>query len=369
MRVSNIRSLALQLLIGLSGLGLIALPTGVAFAASVSVQSISPGTSLIVGQTLTFTVVGAGIAGTPLYFVNDSTANTSVNAATINSTTGAFSWTPTVGDIGTHVITVEATDGTGPIAKQDETITVNSKYSVAIQSLSPSASPAVGSTVTFTAVPSGFSPTGYTVSDSVNNTTVTSNNISAAGVFNWTPSLSDIGTHVITVTGTDASGVTGKGSTSITVQPQAYVAPSTPVTPPVVPPAPTTVTAATGVVSVTNPQLQVIISLLQLFGVSQNVINQVSAVLLGTPIVGTSSSAAPTSSGVYVFTSLLQLGQTSTEVARLQARLAQLGYFSGTASGYFGAQTQAAVEAFQSAKGLSPVGFVGPATRAALNEQ
>lgn len=61
----------------------------------------------------------------------------------------------------------------------------------------------------------------------------------------------------------------------------------------------------------------------------------------------------------------LRRGDESTEVAELQARLRELG-FDG--EGVFGAVTELAVRRFQEAEGLLPDGFVGPLTRAALEE-
>ncbi len=52
----------------------------------------------------------------------------------------------------------------------------------------------------------------------------------------------------------------------------------------------------------------------------------------------------------------------------LQQRLTALNLYSGPITGYFGSLTQAAVEAFQGQHGISQVGYVGPATRAALNQ-
>ncbi len=87
----------------------------------------------------------------------------------------------------------------------------------------------------------------------------------------------------------------------------------------------------------------------------------VAPIAYSTPVPG------PVSSG-YIFTSALKLGSQGDEVTALQNALAAQGYFSGTASGYFGPQTQKAVMAFQSANGLSPLGSVGPGTRLALNQ-
>ncbi len=69
----------------------------------------------------------------------------------------------------------------------------------------------------------------------------------------------------------------------------------------------------------------------------------------------------------YIFTTTLNVGSTGTEVTELQKALTLHGFYSGPVSGYFGPLTQSALKAFQSTRGLSPVGFVGPQTRALLN--
>jgi peptidoglycan hydrolase-like protein with peptidoglycan-binding domain len=71
------------------------------------------------------------------------------------------------------------------------------------------------------------------------------------------------------------------------------------------------------------------------------------------------SSSAETSS-------LLQVGDAGPAVTALQQRLAVAGYYQGTVDGTFGPQTEAAVLAFQQARGLTVDGIVGPATLAAL---
>lgn len=77
---------------------------------------------------------------------------------------------------------------------------------------------------------------------------------------------------------------------------------------------------------------------------------------------------APISSA-YTFTKYLTVGYKSTEVKMLQAKLRELGYFTyPTNTGFFGSLTKAAVVKFQKANGLKPYpGYVGPGTRAALN--
>ncbi len=59
---------------------------------------------------------------------------------------------------------------------------------------------------------------------------------------------------------------------------------------------------------------------------------------------------------------LYRLGSLGPEVARIQARLAELGFYAGALDGKFGGGTEAAVRAFQRAKRLAADGEVGPRT-------
>lgn len=65
-------------------------------------------------------------------------------------------------------------------------------------------------------------------------------------------------------------------------------------------------------------------------------------------------------------TSGLALGAEGQAVRDLQTTLKSLGYFTADVTGYFGPITRSAVIAFQIAKGIDPIGSVGPLTRAAL---
>lgn len=69
-----------------------------------------------------------------------------------------------------------------------------------------------------------------------------------------------------------------------------------------------------------------------------------------------------TSSACYSFTKDLTVGSTGADVSALQAKLSV-----SPATGYFGAITKAAVQAYQTSKGISATGYVGPLTRQALN--
>jgi peptidoglycan hydrolase-like protein with peptidoglycan-binding domain len=79
--------------------------------------------------------------------------------------------------------------------------------------------------------------------------------------------------------------------------------------------------------------------------------------------LGTSSSAA------VMFNKDLTIGSTGSDVTALQNWLIAKGYsIPAGATGYFGAQTQAAVAAYQAANGITPAaGYFGPITRAKVN--
>ena len=74
----------------------------------------------------------------------------------------------------------------------------------------------------------------------------------------------------------------------------------------------------------------------------------------------TLSLAAPARAAV------LGVGSRGDDVTRVQQKLIQWGYLTGSADGRFGAKTQAAVQLFQRRNGLTADGRVGPKTAAAM---
>ncbi len=63
---------------------------------------------------------------------------------------------------------------------------------------------------------------------------------------------------------------------------------------------------------------------------------------------------------------VLKQGSKGSEVKEVQSRLKKWGYYKGSVDGVFGAQTRAAVIAFQKKNGLTADGIVGKATYQAL---
>jgi len=88
-------------------------------------------------------------------------------------------------------------------------------------------------------------------------------------------------------------------------------------------------------------------------------------------VAAAKAAAGCTTTAVASFTRSLTLGSTGADVTTLQSWLISQGYqIPAGATGYFGAQTQAAVKAYQINKSITPaVGYFGPLTMAAVNAQ
>jgi hypothetical protein len=122
--------------------------------------------------------------------------------------------------------------------------------------------------------------------------------------------------------------------------------------------------------SLTDSQVQSILSLLSSFGANSATIANVQAALNGTSSTSTSgSTTTTTASSCSVGTADLTIGSSGAAVTCLQQALIGGGYsISAGATGYFGAQTQAAVIAWQKAVGVMPAaGYFGAISRAHWN--
>ena len=67
-----------------------------------------------------------------------------------------------------------------------------------------------------------------------------------------------------------------------------------------------------------------------------------------------------------VVETLSQYGSRGTEVKKIQQRLKDWGYYTGSVDGIYGSKTQAAVRYFQRRNGLTVDGIAGPQTLAAI---
>jgi len=196
----------------LTVLGMCAMPLAFAYAStSVSIQSVSPGTTVLAGNTLSFSVNASGF-NNPTYSVSDSFGGSSVSNNNINAY-GTFSWTPSTSDAGTHNLTITVSDSSGNSTSLVEQITVTTTQTsstgvvaVTLQGLTPGTSVVVGNPLTFTAAASSFVNPSFTISDSFVGSAISNAYINAGGNFNWTPTANQVGTHVLTVYANDTSG-------------------------------------------------------------------------------------------------------------------------------------------------------------------
>jgi peptidoglycan hydrolase-like protein with peptidoglycan-binding domain len=381
-------------------------------SAGISIQSITPGTTFNTSTTLSFTIVPVGMTN-PVYNVTDSFGNSSASSADINSS-GIFSWTPGSNQVGSHTLTIIASDTYGHTANTSLSLQINQGPSVTITVPSPNANVAAGTTVTFMAYPSYFTNPVFNTSElftpqggqSANASTFSPGDMSSSGSFTWTPTINDLGTHLITVVVTDAYGHTASAKTTITVgslintTTQAVNTSSN---------TSTTVTAADGVPSTSTTgtvftsylspgstgsevsELQQLLTNQGLYtgpvnghygnlteaaviafqahhGIAQlGVVGPSTRSALNVIESGNYTSSISSASDSFVFNSPLSLGSTGTGVTELQKRLTSLGIYTGPVNGRYGPLTEAAVMSYQKSHGLSQLGNVGPATRAALN--
>ncbi len=96
---------------------------------------------------------------------------------------------------------------------------------------------------------------------------------------------------------------------------------------------------------------------------------KVAAVATALAMATSMLSLAPIAHAAYAFSTNLTVGSRGADVTALQQTLIAAGYsIPAGATGYFGAQTQAAVAMWQAADGISPAaGYFGPISRAALS--
>ena len=86
-------------------------------------------------------------------------------------------------------------------------------------------------------------------------------------------------------------------------------------------------------------------------------------------VLFTVQSAVVRSNGEYSFAvdaEVMKKGSTGSEVKKVQQKLKNWGYYSGSVDGIYGSQTKKAVEYFQRKNGLAVDGIVGKKTFAAL---
>ncbi len=121
--------------------------------------------------------------------------------------------------------------------------------------------------------------------------------------------------------------------------------------------------------SLTQSQIQAVVSLLQAFGVSTTTISSVQTTLSGGEVTSTSATSSTTlMTGNMI--GFLRFGAKGNGVKILQIVLAAdpSVYPEGVISGYFGTLTQNALKRYQKKYGLEQVGYIGPKTLKKLED-
>lgn len=299
---------------------------------SVSITSVSPQGNVADGVTYSFIIKPVGFTN-PSYSISDTYGASTASLVTIDSS-GKFSWVPDMSQDGEHTITIYVYDSLGHGSSVTQTVQVGKGPSLSIQQgLTPGPKVPYGQTVSFIVSAMNFSPTGYSLTDSFQNTSLENDSINMTGQFVWTPRASDVGVHVITI-----KGMLGAYGTSATTT-QTLTVLGSATTPTLTMPV-TTTTQAQPVVVPTVPTTTV-----------------------ATPVVVANDG--------YIFKNFIGLGEDTTDgsdVLELQKRLSVLGFYSGKQTGYFGTVTETAVKKFQRVRHVTATGFVGIATRTELNK-
>lgn len=269
---------------------------------------------------------------TPTIVLEGQGASISPNSGDSGDFSSPVTYTVTASDGTTQNYTVTVTVQT-PLSSDD----VLSALTVDQGSLSPSFDP---DTLSYTDdVSNGITSVNVTATTEDANATITVNGVAASSSNAYDVTGLAVGENAITVAVTAQDGVTS----------QTYTIDVDQAAPPVPAPAPSSGGGGGG-------------------GGFADGVN-------GPPVATSTSEIASSSAGevlganAYNFATNFGVGAVGEDVTQLQAVLIADGYLAiPTPTGTFGPKTKAAVEAFQSANGITPVsGYVGPKTRAVLN--
>jgi hypothetical protein len=202
-----------------------------------------------VGVPVSFAVSPYGLLN-PAYSLGDSFSNSSIQSYDLSSA-GAFHWTPLPQDIGTHTITVSASDRFDNAASVSVAITVLAVPAVSFINVVPGTTVDVGKTLAFAATSTGLIGPAYAVVDTWGGSSSSTITIDSSGKAQWTPVYNDIGVHHFAVTASDATGRSARAVLSITVPPS--LPPAAPAGVPAPSPAPSAPQGSAGGASASAP--------------------------------------------------------------------------------------------------------------------
>jgi hypothetical protein len=189
----------------------------VAATGTAPVISTTPVFTATDGQAFSYSIAATDAEGGPLVFTLDQApAGMAISAS--GALSASIAWTPTA-QVGTHAVTVRATDPTGLFTTQSYSIVVTAPVGTA---------PVIGSAPVLTATdgqPYGYSVTAtdaeggplvFALDQAPAGMTISASGALSAAIA-WTPTTAQVGTHAVTVRATDPTGFFTTQSYSITV--------------------------------------------------------------------------------------------------------------------------------------------------------
>lgn len=188
-------------------------PTVTVIAApTLSISDPSPAAAVPVGTMVSVTVSTDGLFS-PTFSAIDPTPSSSAHGKPLLGST--FSWTPIHQDVGTHTITIKATDSFGSEASDTFDVTVLGPASVSIEALEPGSSVHAGSILSFLGSASGFVDPWFAVTDDFSGISTSTFSVDGSSI-SWTPQPNDFGTHVLHVGAHDSAG--RAATTTVTIK-------------------------------------------------------------------------------------------------------------------------------------------------------
>ena len=184
-----------------------------------------PNQTVTAGQLLTFTAVGVDpdIPANSLTYSLDLSLLPpgfgALNTPTIDPVSGVFNWTPAEGQVGTQLIRVRVTDNDAPslFAQQDVLVTVVTGNQAPVLNPIGNQTVTVGQLLTFNATATDSDVPAQQLTFSLQGTPPSGANITAGGVFTWTPAAGQVGAHRVTVRVTDNGAPTLFDEETITI--------------------------------------------------------------------------------------------------------------------------------------------------------
>jgi hypothetical protein len=160
---------------------------------------------------LTFTLSASDADGNTLTYA----ANTLPSGATLNSSTGAFSWTPSYSQAGSYSITFSVSDGNGGTDSETITITVNNVNRAPVLATIGNKTVAENSALTFTV--SATDADGDSLTYSASNLPSGASFNTSTRVFTWTPDYSQAATYTAVHFAVTDGSLTASEDITITV--------------------------------------------------------------------------------------------------------------------------------------------------------